>query len=426
MDIQQCISESFLHYIWKNRLFKTILNSGKDVEIINPGSHNTDAGPDFFNAKIKIDGTVWAGNVEIHKKSSDWDTHKHHTDKAYDNVILHIVNHHDKDVFNSKGEKICTAELEYNEQLIFAYEKLRTSNQDIRCSEIIQHIDKFTIHSWLSRLLTERLERKTDSIQSVLEFTKNNWEESFYISLARSFGFKVNALPFEMTAKSLPSIILAKNKSDSKKIEALLFGQAGFLEEELNDDYYNELKNEYAFQKKKYSLKPIETHLWKFLRIRPVNFPTMRLAQFAQLVIKSSHLFSKILEVKEYKNLYELLSVETSPYWETHYTFGKESKKKEKKLGKNSIDTIIINTIIPFLFIYGKSKNKEDISNRAVLFLEAIKPEQNKIVKNWESVGIQAKNAYFSQALIQLFNEYCIKKKCFSCRIGNQYLKSYV
>jgi hypothetical protein len=250
MNLQQCISESFLHYIWKNKLFKSILNSGKDLEVINPGSQNTDAGPDFFNAKIKIEGTVWAGNVEIHKKSSDWDTHKHHTDKAYDNVILHIVNHHDKDVFNSKGEKIFTAELEYNEQLIFAYEKLRTSNQDIRCSESIQHIDKFTIHSWLSRLLTERLERKTDSIQSVLEFTKNNWEESFYISLARSFGFKVNALPFEMTAKSLPSIILAKNKSDSKKIEALLFGQAGFLEEELNDDYYNELKNEYAFQKK--------------------------------------------------------------------------------------------------------------------------------------------------------------------------------
>jgi len=420
------INETLLHYIWKNKLFESINCKNKKIQLIETGIHNKDAGPDFFNAKIKIDGTLWAGNVEIHKKASDWNKHKHQEDKAYDNVILQIVTDNDKAVFNSKGNKILTAELEFSDNLIFAYKKLKTSNQDIPCHEKINQIDSFSINSWLSSLLVERLEEKTQYINSVLAYTKNNWEETFYILLARSFGFKVNAEPFELMAKSLPSLILSKNRTHLFKIEALLFGQAGFFNKDLDDEFFIKLKKEYLYQKNKYNLAPIGDHLWKFLRIRPTNFPTIRIAQFAQLIYRSSNLFSKVIEASDIKTLYNITDLTASEYWDTHYTFGKQTKKQKKNMGKAAKELLILNTIIPFMFIYGQRKNLETVKSRAIFLLENINAENNAVIKKWETIGIKAKNAYFSQALLQLYNQYCQKKKCLNCRIGNQYINTYV
>lgn len=422
------IKEEFLHYIWKNNLFNEdalIDAEGNKIIIENTGLHNHDAGPDFFNAKIKIGDTVWAGNIEIHTKSSYWEKHKHNTDRAYDNVILHPVYEHDKDVFNTKGEKILTCELKFDEKYIEKYNELVYSDNDISCKNYINETESFILNSWFTSLLIERIEQKTSYLKQILEFTNNNWEEAFYISLVKAFGFKVNSEPFELLAKSLPSLILAKNKNNIFQLEALLFGQAGMLNNsDINDDYFISLQKEYKFLKTKYNLKPIEEHIWKFLRIRPANFPTIRISQFAQLIYKSSHLFSKTLESKTIKDLMNMFDLQASEYWDIHYSFGKISKKQIKTFGKSASENIIINTVIPIMFLYGKEKAKSDIQEKALNFLEELKPEQNKITNKWQEVGLEIKNAYFSQSLIQLHNEYCIKKRCLECRIGNKYLKN--
>ncbi len=420
------MKEEFLHFIWKNKLFdETNLfdKEGNKIEVIDTGLHNFDAGPDFFNSKIKIGKTIWAGNVEIHTKSSNWKKHNHHKDKAYDNVILHLVFEHDNEVYNTKGEQIQTSELKFDRKYLTKYHQLISSQKDIPCNNYIKKTDSFTLNSWLTNLLIERIEQKTTYVKNILKFTNNNWEEAFYIVLAKAFGFKVNAEPFELTAKSLPSIILAKNKNNLFQLEALLFGQAGMLNSsETDDNYFLSLKKEYEFLKNKYKLKPIEAHLWKFLRIRPVNFPTVRISQFAALINKSSHLFSKILESKDVKIIEQMFDLKASEYWNTHYNFGKISKKKIKTFGKSATENIIINTVIPIIFLYGKEKANEEIRDKAINFLENIKAEKNNITKKWTSADIDIKNAYFSQSLIQLYNEYCLKKRCLNCRIGSKYI----
>jgi hypothetical protein len=417
------MKEDFLHFIWKNKLYNQIIpiDTVLNIDIPDHGMHNFDAGPDFFNAKIKIDDTIWAGNVEIHIKTSDWVKHSHHIDKAYNNVILHLVHEHDNDVFHENGNKVLTAKINFNPLYLSKYKNLIRSEKQIACSDFFPNIDAFMIHSWLTNVLVERIESKTNYLKSLLVFTGYNQEEAFYISLAKSFGFKVNAEPFEWLAKSLPSKILAKNKSDLFIIEALLFGQAGFLEDELsNDIYYDSLKKEYGFLKAKYKLKPIEKHLWKFLRIRPANFPTIRIAQFASLVYKSSHLFSKVIETKTIKDLFSLFEPEISDYWKKHYKFGKTIPIKNKPFGSAATENIIINTVLPVLFQYGKDKNNEEYMNRCLSFYEQINPEVNNITKKWTEIGLKPKNAYESQALIELYNSYCIKRNCLECRIGGK------
>jgi len=422
------INEYFLHYIWKNKLFDTenlIDDEGHQIEIRSVGLHNTDAGPDFFNAKIKIGDTVWAGNVEIHVNSSDWYKHNHHTDKAYNNVILQVVAQNDKEIFTQDKKKIPSLILKYDDQLLKKYSELSGNKENIFCRNFIARVDKFYLNNWLTNLLIERAEQKTRFVKSLFEFKNNNWEEVFYILTAKAFGFKVNALPFEMLAKSLPSIILAKHKNDKFQIEALLFGQAGMLNDKnISDDYYLKLKKEYAFLKTKYKLQAIENHLWKFLRIRPSNFPTIRISQFAELINQSSHLFSKILEAKHVSGIEKMFDIQAGKYWLTHYIFGKETRQKSKKFGKSAVNSVIINTVIPILFLYGKEKDKPEITDKAINFLENIKAEKNNITKKWEDAGLENKNAYFSQSLIQLYNEYCTKKRCLDCRIGHLYLQN--
>jgi hypothetical protein len=276
----------------------------------------------------------------------------------------------------------------------------------------------------LEKLGIERLEEKSERINRLLEQTNNSWENAFYIQLARNFGFKLNSDPFELLAKSLPILCLAKHKDNLFQIEALLFGQAGYLNDDHGDEYYNCLKKEYIYLQKKYKLVPLEKHLWKFLRSRPGNFPTIRIAQFAKLIFSSSSLFSKLLETKTIKACYDLLIVNPSDYWENHYIFNKESIKKTKSIGKTAIDIILINTIIPFLFIYGKAKDLPELQERALNLLESIKPEKNSIIEKWSELGVKEENAFYTQALIQLKNNYCDSKKCLNCQIGNNIIRT--
>lgn len=421
------MTEDFLHYIWKYKYYEAkplVTQDGKEVEIISSGIHNTNSGPDFFNAKIKIGDTTWVGNVEIHINASDWNKHLHFKDEAYNNVILHIVYHADEKIYNFKKQEVPTASIHFDRKIYEKYEKLTCSNTEIACAEFVSKVDNFTIFNWIDKILVERLEQKTLIVENLLETTKNDWNECFYIFLARSFGSNLNAYAFEMLAKSLSQKILAKHKSNLFQLEALLFGQAGMLNDtKIDDVYFLKLRKEYHFLQKKYKLKPIEEYLWKFLRLRPVSFPTIRISQLAKLIHQSNSLFSSIAESQKLKDLENFFQLEVSDYWETHYTFGgNQTKKKSKSLGKKSINGLIINSIIPFLFLYGKKKKQENIQQKAIDWLEEMKPETNKIISNWVKLGAEIKNAYQSQAYIQLMNEYCKPEKCLQCAIGNKIL----
>jgi len=400
---------------------------GEDLEIYSAGIHNSDAGPDFHNARVKIGGTVWAGNVELHLSSSDWEKHGHSADNAYDNIILHVVYSDDKPLILTNGRRIPTLELKNRvpDDLYNRYHNLVFGNQAIiPCEASIGSVDGLTMHNWLTRVLVERLERRSAAIISAINLNRGDWEETFYQFLAANFGFKTNALPFELLAKSLPQITLAKHKNNAMQIEALIFGQAGFLEGAVTDDYPRKLKTEYVFLQKKYGLKPLEVHLWKFMRLRPQNFPTVRLAQFAALVVNSNHLFSKVLEIKEVKGLRNLFAdITVNPYWENHYRFDAESVAASKNLGKSSIDVLLLNTLALFLFSYGKFNQVQYYINRSLQLLENLPPENNKVVADFSTLGVKIKTAFESQALLELKNNYCSYKKCLECGVGNKILK---
>lgn len=420
------MTEDFLHYIWQHQLLnKENLFSvnNERIELISPGTHNTDAGPDFSNSRIKINDTIWAGNIEIHTDSANWKAHKHHTDKAYNNVILHVVSKYTQPAFNANGNEIPTFELIISDDIKGNYQKLKASTAAIPCSPELNIVNSFTLKMWLDRLCIERLEDKTEIIKTLLKQNNNNWEESFYLILAKSFGFKTNALPFEMLARLTPFKLIEKYSSKLHQLESLLFGQAGFLEVETNDTYSEALSKEYRYLSKIHKLKPIEKHLWKFLRLRPSNFPIIRIAQFAALINNSSRLFSKILDAKDIKTLQKLLSCKVSDYWKTHYTFGKTSNFQDKKIGITAINGLLINTIIPFLFIYGKERGLDEVCARAINFLELLPNEKNSIITKWIDNKVIATNAAQSQALIQLYNNYCTEKNCLYCQIGNSIIQ---
>ncbi|MCD4747653.1 MAG: DUF2851 family protein [Bacteroidales bacterium] len=421
------MTEEFLHYIWKYRLFDNdiTLFSGENIEVISVGEHNTDAGPDFFNAKIKIDNTTWAGNVEIHINASDWNKHGHQSDKAYDNIILHVVYNNDEIIKRKNNEIIPAIELKgkFNDKLFFRYKDFMNNKNWIPCRNLIQSVDMFLINNWLERLLIERLERKAEIIKESLELNNHNWEQTFYQYLACNFGFKLNAEPFELLAKSLPIKCLAKHKNNLFQLEALLFGQAGLLNKKFNDEYPRKLQSEYNFLKKKFSLKSIDSYLWKFLRLRPSNFPTVRIAQFAGLIFKSSGLFSKIIESNNAEKIIRLFNISCSEYWDTHYIFDKPSVKRRKKFGDSAVNLLMINTICPFLFVYGREKDNEIFIDRALKFMEQISGEKNSIITKWEMLGLNVKSAFNTQALLELKNNYCNNKKCLNCRIGNFLLR---
>jgi hypothetical protein len=423
-------TEDFLHYIWKFRLFEREdlqTTSGEAIEIYSAGLHNTDSGPDFANARIRIGDTTWAGNVELHLSSSDWEKHNHTVDNAYNNVILHVVYRDDEPVKMADGRVLPTLELKDRipAELYSRYHNLVYGTQTvIPCEATIGKLDDFTLKTWFTRVLIERLEKKSDAVIASLTINRGDWEETFYQFLAANFGFKTNALPFELLAKSLPQNILAKHKNSPLQIEALLFGQAGFLNGDFEDDYPNKLKTEYGFLRKKFNLAPIDSHLWKFMRMRPLNFPTVRLAQFAALVVNSNHLFSKILDIKDVKSLQKLFTdIKTNEYWDDHYQFDKPSKPASKNMGPASADLLLLNTVALFLFSYGRHNQQQYYIDRSLKLLENLPGENNNIIAGFDSLGIKANSAFETQALLELKNYYCNYKKCLQCSIGNKILK---
>lgn len=421
--------EEFLHFIWQFRLYSAQNLSttiGEFIKVLQQGSVNKNAGPDFSNAKLIIGDTTWVGNVEIHIKSSDWILHNHQADNAYENVILHVVYEDDAPIYRKDGTIIPVLILKglFPLNLLGNYERLITSTNNFPCEKQIYQVDEFLINGFLSRVLVERLENKSGEVYDKLSKLKGDWDETFYHFMARNFGFKVNAIPMEMLAQSLPQQLFAKHKDNPLQIEALIFGQAGFLNQRFDDEYPNQLKREYLFLQKKYSLKPIDVSLWKFMRMRPQNFPTLRLAQFAALIVSSNHLFSKILVMRDYRNsqiLFENLPVNS--FWQTHYHFNKEAQKVSLQLGKSSIQNILINTLSLFLFAYGKALDQHNFITRSFYLLENISSENNSIIKQYQDAGVVVKNAFNSQAILQLKKNYCNEKKCLTCGIGIKLLK---
>jgi len=424
------MSEELLHFVWKFGLFQNYSIKGIEsdgFQIINAGKINNDAGPDFFGAKIKCGEMIWIGNIEIHIKSSDWYRHGHQYDKAYNNVILQVVIENDKEIKTESGRHVPIMELVVDKAIEMKYEEFKQNKKWVSCQDDIKLADNFKIKMWLGNVLVERLNEKAIYISKILEINKNNWEETFYQILARNFGFQVNAEPFEWLAKSLPLKYLAKHQSSLVQVEALLFGQAGFLFDDKNKDpYFLTLKKEYEFLKSKFDLIPLEKHLWKFMRLRPPNFPTIRISQFAVLVHKSKSLFSKIINAENLNEIKQFFETEGSEYWQTHFTFEKISDKKKKAIGIESINTILINTIIPVLFVYGQLTNNELIKERAINYLEELKPETNHIVRAWKKIGIHAATAFESQALLHQKKHYCQNTKCLDCLIGIEIIKNQI
>lgn len=421
--------ERLLHYVWKYKLYTAtplITTEGRPVQVIDPGMQNTDAGPDFFNAKIKIDGTLWVGSVEIHDKSSDWLLHHHDTDKAYDCVILHIIGFNDFQPVRTNGNPIPQMLLTVPENILRSIDWLLYREAALPCLDHITGIAPLHIACWMEALLSERLERKTHDIFLLLDAYQTDWNEVFYITLTRNFGFGVNNDAFERLAKSLPLRCIQKQRSSHSQIEAMLFGQAGMLEEENDDHYYRLLQREYDFLRHKFSLSPMEDFVFKNLRTRPVNFPYLKVAQLAALWVQYDTLFSAILEARSTGEIKKYFRIPPSGYWETHYHFRYASPRKEKTIGENTLNILLINTVVPMLFAYGLHNKRPEYCERATRLLESIPPEKNTIVTTFYNAGITVRHAGDSQALIQLKREYCEKKKCLYCRIGFRMLKTTI
>ncbi len=421
------MNENLLHFLWKLKLFsvKNLKSTnGEIIHIISNGIHNLNTGPDFLNAKIEIENQVWAGNVEIHINSSDWYKHNHETDKNYDAVILHVVWEHDVEIFRKNNAKIVTLELKnyISKEVLNNYNQLFSKNKKwINCENEMQFIDSFIFENWLERLYFERLEQKSSIIQEILTTNNNNWEATLFILLAKSFGLKVNGDAFLNFANSFDFSIVRKVSNNVEQLEALFLGQAGLLSNKKESIYFERLKKEYKYLKVKFNLTPILGGQVQFFRLRPNNFPTLRLSQLAYLYNKYQNLFSKIIEIDSLELFYSLFEVSTLPFWETHFTFEKESKKSTKKLTKSFIDLVLINTIIPLKFVYLKSLGKSDYSSLFTV-LEQIKPEKNSIISRYNDLKIKSSNAFKTQALLQLKSEYCSKQLCLQCAIGKTIL----
>lgn len=417
--------EQLLHYVWKHRLFETNLKTsdGTLVEVLDVGLHNTDEGPDFFNAKIKLGDKVWAGNIEIHTKSSDWTKHGHHKNKNYNSVILHIVDKIDQKILNEADQEILQCEISYPSQIKENIEFLLRSDISLPCCNYLKDLNPVYIENWLGFLLFERLERKSEDIKKLLERFNNSWAEVFYVLLSRSMGFGLNSDAFQQLALSLPLNHILKQGDNLFQIEALLLGQSGLLSEvDSVDEYTSKLKDEYNFLRNKYSLQPLDSHLFRMMRTRPSGLPYVRMAQLAVLLKNIQGLYSKVMSSKDLGQIRLLFHVNTSEYWQTHYVLGELSPYKQKYIGDSSLDIMIINAVIPLMFAHGRKINEEAYINKGLAYLDEIKAERNSIVTQFGNYGVVAKSAYYSQALVQLKREYCDKKKCLYCRIGYKVL----
>lgn len=417
------MQEDFLHYVWKHKAFSSTLlktASGESVFILKLGEHNHNSGPDFFNAQLNIDGQLWAGNVEIHIKSSDWYVHGHEKDKAYDNVILHVVWEHDTEVFRSDNSVIPTLELKQyvDVNLLTNYKALIQSKSWINCETHYPEVDDFILNNWIERLYIERLERKSNDILKLLKESKNDWEAVLFKMLLKNFGLKVNREAFFSLANSVDYTIIRKLQNNILDLEALLFGQASLLEDDIQELYFLDLKERYKFLVQKFQLTDQGVLPLQFFRLRPPNFPTIRLSQFANLYTTEQQLFSKVLELKTKDEFYKLFSKGVSSFWMTHYTFSKQSKSFKKVITKAFIDLLLINTVIPLKFSYAKYLGN-NINEEIFDLLSELKQENNSIVNKYMELKPIKKNALSSQGLLQLKQYYCDKNKCLQCAVGS-------
>lgn len=419
--------EKLMQYVWKHRLWRSedmVTNTGKKVRVVDPGLLNTDAGPDFFNAKIEIDGHMWVGNVEMHYRATDWKRHRHDSDKAYDSVILHVVAKDDAPVRRTNGELIPQLVLEVSPQFNADYASLVGATIEVPCATKIKQVPHLTIVEWVEGLAFERLHGKVERIHQLLDSFNGSWEDVCYVTLARNFGFGINNDAFERLARRTPLRLLGKHSDSVLQIEALLFGQAGMLDAQKPgmDSYYNQLCTEYAFLSNKFQLTPMEKESWKLFRIRPQNFPYRRIAMLAQYIEGGFRMMNRILEAEGEKEMRALFEVELSGYWTKHYTFGKPNERATATLSRSSIDIILINTVAPLLYAYGELTGNYEMTDKAIKLLEDLRAENNSIVSHFVAYGIDCPDALTSQALVQLKREYCDARKCIYCKIGHHLL----
>lgn len=428
--------EELLHYTWKHKLFplqSLTTTDGSPVEVIDPGLHNRNAGPDFFNSKIKIGGTLWVGNVEIHTRSTDWFQHGHDRDPRYNNVVLHVCETVDGSIVTADGHYPPQMQLSVPPAVREHYAELQQTDQYPPCYRIIPDLSALTVHSWMAALQTERLEQKTEAIRQRAERLDGSWEDAFFVTLARNYGFGINGDAFEQWAYNVPLKAVAHHRDSLFQIEAIFMGQAGLLEldtipahyqkDALNDGYFARLRNEYQYLAHKFTLTPMDASQWRFLRLRPQNFPHIRISQLANLYYQQRLGLSTLIDCKTVDELKALLRSQVTPYWETHYTFGSLSTKNEKHLSYGSLNLLMINTAIPVLFAVGRHRRREELCDRAFDLLEQLRPENNYIVRMWQQCGLTVRSAGDTQALIQLKKEYCDKRDCLRCRFGYEYLK---
>lgn len=429
--------ERLLQYVWQHKilpLHQLQTTKGLPVEIIDPGYRNTDAGPDFFNAKVRIDGTLWAGNVEVHERSSQWYEHGHDKDAAYNSVVLHVVTTVDAEVLNQRGDTLPQIQLAVPNSIVQNFLALESDERKPPCHGIVETLSPMLIHSWMSALQTERLEQKAERVSQMLKRCNGDWEQTYFTTLSHNFGFGINTNGFDAWSSSLPLSAAAKIRDDQFRVEALFLGQAGLLnidsmsehsrQKALEDEYFLRLQKEYVYQAHMFDLSPIDYKLWRFLRLRPQNFPHIRIVQLASLYSSEHAGFSNIIEAKNIDDIYRIFDTQVSTYWESHYVFGSLSEPKHKRITRSTIDLLIINTVVPLLFCYGKKIGNEQDCQRAMAFLDLLKPELNHITRNWADCGIELKSAADSQAVIQLQRNYCDRHECLRCRFGYEYLKT--
>ena len=423
--------EDLLQFIWASQLFDQQAlrtTDGRSIQVLRPGHIQHNSGPDLLDAQVRIDGQLWAGTVEVHARSSEWNLHGHQLDPAYENVVLHVVYTHDAEVRTLGGTQLPTLELmpRLSTESLAMYRKLMLGQGFVPCADQIAHVEPVYVGAWLERMLIERLERKTLEVQALLEQLRCDAAETLYHMIARALGMKVNADPFGMLAHAVPLRTLLKYRDDALRTEALLFGQAGLLQVDLFDDYPQQLQHEHALLARLHGLLPTPVAAWKFARMRPTNFPTIRIAQLAQLIMRCGSGLSTLLHCDQVADLYPLLDVTASSYWNDHYTFDTPSTPRMKRLGRTGAQHLIINALVPTLFALGRAHGRAEASERALHLLEQLPAEKNSVLKAWSAIGIRANSAARGQALLELKNRYCTSRRCLSCGVGNQLLKPRV
>lgn len=419
--------EKILQYIWQHRLWRSddmTTNDGRHIRVLDPGLLNTDAGPDFFNAKVQIDGQTWVGNIEIHVRATDWKRHGHNADKAYDSVILHVVQKDDAPVYRTNGERIPQLVLDVSPRFNESYNALVNAHCELPCASGIAQVPHITITEWIEGLAFERLHTKVERLQALYDQFHGSWEDVCYVTLARNLGFGINNEAFERLARRSPLRLLNKHSDSLLQIEAFLFGQAGLLTDGIadNDAYCRQLRSEYAFLANKFSLEHLEPEVWKTFRIRPQNFPFRRIAMLAQYVYGGFKLMANLLSAPDEKAIRSLFAVNLTGYWTNHFSFGKPAGVPAQALGNRSIDIILINTVAPLFYAHGEFTGNYALADKAITLLESLRPEKNSIVEAFRHAGIDCPDALSSQALIQLRRNYCEARKCIYCKIGHYLL----